>query len=121
MEFCCDSFAEVISCEYEDDLGRIRRQASLWRRRAAIGELEEDAELLAAALNAAASDQQPPAKVACLVEKRTRLRALRRYGQDGTATGKAPQLLPFDMEMIKKGRQCLGDTMLCNLLARYAV
>ena len=103
VEFCCESFAEVISREYEDDLGRIRRQAALRGRRAAIGELEEDSELLEAALSAAASDQQPPAKISCLVEKRTRLRALGRYGQDGTATGKAPHLLPFDMDMVKKG------------------
>ncbi|XP_043214166.1 uncharacterized protein LOC122377801 [Amphibalanus amphitrite] len=102
VEFCCYSFAEVISREYEDDLGRIRRQAALRGRRAAIGELEEDSELLEAALSAAASDQQPPAKISCLVEKRTRLRALGRYGQDGTATGKAPHLLPFDMDMVKK-------------------
>ena len=104
MEFCCDSFAEVISHEYEDDLGRIRRQAALWQRRAAIGELDEDEELLAAALGAASAEQQPPAKLHCRLEKRTRLRALQRYGQDGTAPGKAPQLLPFDVAMIKQGK-----------------
>ena len=127
VEFCCDSFAEVITHEYEDDLGRIRRQAALWRRRGALGELDEDAELLAAALSAASSEQQPPAKITCLMEKRTRLKALQRYGQEGTATGKAPQLLPFDFDVAKKGRsgpvsyECIQryfyDTCTFSLLA----